>query len=46
MNYITFNLNPMPCMSVKLKNLPPVNDFDILVVAAPTLALLLPHHWC
>ena len=40
MFYITRNLNPFPCMSVKLNFLPPVNDFKILVVAAPTLAFL------
>ena len=28
-------------MSVRLNNLPPVNDFNIFVVAAPTLAFLL-----
>ena len=32
MIYITFNLNPLPCMSVRLNILPPVNDFNILFV--------------
>ena len=32
MSYITFNLKPRPCISVKLKILPPVNDFKILFV--------------
>ena len=41
MNYITLNLKPRPSMSVKLKILPPVKDFKIFVVAAPTLAFLL-----
>ena len=41
MIYIIFNLNPLPCMSVRLRILPPVNDFKIFVVAAPTLAFLL-----
>ena len=42
MNYITRNLRPAPeCMLVKLKILPPVNDFNILVVAAPTGLVLL-----
>ena len=40
--HITRNLRPAPeCMSVKLKILPPVNDFKKFVVAAPTLAFLL-----
>ena len=39
--HITFNLNPLPCMSVRLNILPPVNDFNILVVATPTFAFLL-----
>ena len=41
MNYKTFNLKPRPCMSVELKISPPVKDFKIFVVAAPTLAFLL-----
>ena len=41
MIHITFNLNPRPCMSVELKVLPPVNDFNILAVAAPTCLFLL-----
>ena len=41
MNYITFNLNPLPCISVSDKIFPPVNDFNIFVVAAPTFAFLL-----
>ena len=41
MIYITFNLKTRPCMSVKLKVLPPVNDFKILVVAAPICLFLL-----
>ena len=40
MIYITFNLNPLPCISVRLRILTPVNDFNIFVVAAPTLAFL------
>ena len=40
MIYITFNLNPRPCMSVKLNIFPPDIDFKILVVAAPTLLFL------
>ena len=40
MNYITFNLSPRPCMSVKLKILPPEIDFKILVVACPTFGFL------
>ena len=41
MIYITFNFYPLPCISVRLKILPPVIDFKIFVVAAPTLAFLL-----
>ena len=41
MIYITFNLNPLPRMSVRLNILPPVNDFNLLVAAASTLAFLL-----
>ena len=33
---MTFNLRPLPCMSVKLKILPPDILFRILVVACPT----------
>ena len=40
MNYITFNLNPLPCISVSDKILPPLIDFKILVVAAPTFGFL------
>ena len=29
---ITFNHNPWPCMSVRLKILPPVNVFNLLLV--------------
>ena len=32
MIYITFNLNPRPCISVRLNIFPPVNDFIILLV--------------
>ena len=35
MNYITFILNPFPCMSVTLKFLPPDILFKILPVALP-----------
>ena len=35
MIYITFKRRPLPCISVKLKILPPEIDFSILVVAAP-----------
>ena len=41
MIYIISNLNSLPCTSLRLKVLPPVNDFKIFVVAAPTLAFLL-----
>ena len=40
MNYITFNLKPLQCMSVKLKILPQHILFNILVVACPTLGFL------
>ena len=40
MNYITFDLKPCPCMSVKLKILPPDKLFRIFVVAYPTLGFL------
>ena len=41
MIYITRNLRPAPeSISVSDKILPPVNDFNILVVAAPTLTFL------
>ena len=40
MNYITLNLNPLPCMSVKLKILPPDILLRILVVACPTFGFL------
>ena len=36
MNYITFNLNPLPCMSVRLNIFPPEIDFSISVAAAAT----------
>ena len=36
MIYITFNLNPRPCISVELKILPPDILFNIIVVACPT----------
>ena len=36
MIHITFSLNPLPCMSVRLKILPPEILFSILVVACPT----------
>ena len=32
MTFITFNLNSLPCMSVKLNILPPVNVFNWLLV--------------
>ena len=35
-----FNLNPIPCISVKPNILPPDIDFNILVVACPTFGLL------
>ena len=42
MLHITRNLKPLPeCMSVKLEILPPLMLFNIVVVAAPTLAFLL-----
>ena len=37
MIYITFNLNPLPLRSVKLKILPPDIHFKILVVGCPTV---------
>ena len=37
---MTFNLKPQPCMSVKLKFLPSLSDFNILVVACPTFGFL------
>ena len=40
MNYITFNLKPLQCMSVKLNILPQDVLFNILVVACPTLGFL------
>ena len=40
MIYITFILNSLPCISGKLKILPPEIDFNILVVAAPTFGFL------
>ena len=40
MNYITFNLKPLPWMSVKLNVLLQDILFDILVVACPTLGFL------
>ena len=40
MNYITFNLNPFPCMSVTYKNLPTEIVFKILVVACPTFGFV------
>ena len=40
MIYITFNRNPLPCISVKLKILPPDIDFNIFVVACPILGFL------
>ena len=36
MIYLTFNLNPLPCMSVRLIISPPEMEFNILVVAAAT----------
>ena len=38
--YITFKRSPFPCISVKLKILPLEIDFNILVVACPTLGFL------
>ena len=40
LDYITFNLNPFPLMSVKLNTFPPEIDFSILVVAAATFGFL------
>ena len=40
MIYITFIRKPFPCISVQLKILPPLIDFILLVVAAPTLGFL------
>ena len=40
MNYITFNLNPLPRRSVSNKILPPVILFNILVVACPFFGFL------
>ena len=40
MIYINFKRCPCPCMSVSDTNLPPENDFRILVVARPTLGFL------
>ena len=40
MNYKTFNLKPLRCMSVKLNILPQDILFIILVVACPTLGFL------
>ena len=40
MNYITFNLKPLPCMSFKLNILQQDILFNILVVASPTLGFL------
>ena len=39
MIYITFNINPRPCISVKLNILPPSMLFKILVVAAATFGV-------
>ena len=36
MIYITFNLNPLPRISVRFRILPPLKIFLILVVACPT----------
>ena len=41
LDYITFNHKPRPCISLRLNIFPPVNDFNILVVAAPTCLFLL-----
>ena len=35
LDYNTLNLNPCPCISVRLNIFPHVNDFIILVVACP-----------
>ena len=40
MIYITFNLKPRPCISVRLRILPPLKLFNILVVAAATFGFL------
>ena len=40
LDYITFNLNPFPLMSVKLNILPPLIFFKILVVAAAIFGFL------
>ena len=40
MNYITFNLKPLQCTSVKLNILPQELLFNILDVACPTLGFL------
>ena len=37
---MTFNLNPLPCISVKLSILPPEILFSILIVAAATFGFL------
>ena len=37
---MTFNLSPWPCISIKLKILPPEIDFNILVFACPTFGSL------
>ena len=39
-DYITFNLNPLPCISVSDKILPPDILFKIFVVACPTFGFL------
>ena len=38
--YITFNLSPLPCISVSDKILPPEIDFNILIAAYPTFGFL------
>ena len=40
MIYLTFNLNPCPCMLVKLNILLPLMLFNILMVACPTLGFV------
>ena len=40
MIHINFNLNPLPCISVRLRILPPPMLFKTLVVAAPTVGFL------
>ena len=40
MIYITFNLEPLPCISIRDETLHLLIDFDILVVARPTLGFL------